>query len=94
MVANGPNDVNLFTDPQGRYLVPVTSRIRFLSRGDREVTAVEVTISLPEASALTWAHAIPLGEKPYRAEMEPGWPGPFDPAAPQCRHHAGGGIGR
>jgi len=47
----------------------MTSRIRFLSRGDREVSPVEVTISLPQASALTWAHAIPLGDKPYRAEI-------------------------
>ncbi len=85
VAATGANNVNLFTDPQGRYLVPVTSRIRFLSRGDREVTAVEVTISLPEASALTWAHAIPLGDKPYRAEI---WSRPGQARLTLPRHSA------
>ena len=65
----GANDVNLFTDGLHHHLVPVTSRTRFLTRGDRSTEPVEVTIAIPDAESLTWAHAIPLGEAPYRAEV-------------------------
>jgi len=63
---SGTNDVNLFVDGQGRYVVPVTSRTRFLTRGDHATESVEVTIATPEAAELTWAHAIPLGGRPYQ----------------------------
>jgi hypothetical protein len=67
--ASGLNDVNLFSDGQGRYLAPLTSRTCFLTRGNYETETVDVTISLPDASQLTWAQAIPLGDKPYQAAI-------------------------
>ena len=66
---SGANDVNLFVDGQGRYLAPVTSRTRFLTRGDYNSESVEVTISTPDARQLTWAHAIPIGGKTCRAAI-------------------------
>jgi hypothetical protein len=60
---SGVNDVNLFIDTQGRYVVPVTSRTRFLTRGDRDTEPVVVTIALPDARKLAWAQAIPIGAK-------------------------------
>ncbi len=66
---SGVNDVNLFVDGQGHYLAPVTSRTRFLTRGDRSTEAVEVTISMPDAGQLTWAQAIPIGGRPYEAAV-------------------------
>ncbi|MBN2024290.1 MAG: hypothetical protein JW809_16015 [Pirellulales bacterium] len=65
----GVNDVDLFVDGQGRYVVPVTSRTRFLTRGNHDAQSVEVTISTPDAGELTWAHAIPLGGRAYRATV-------------------------
>ncbi len=70
IAATGANDVNLFTDAGRRYLVPVTSRTRFVTRGDRGIEPVTVTISTTEAQGMTWAHAIPLGEAPYRAKLK------------------------
>ncbi len=72
IATTGANDVNLFSDAQHRYLVPVTSRTRFLTRGEPGVEPVTVTISTPDAHAMTWAHAIPLGEAPYRATLKTG----------------------
>ncbi len=72
VAASGVNDVNLFTDALRRYLVPVTSRTGFLTRGDRGTETVVVTISTTEAQAMTWAHAIPPGEAPYRATVKTG----------------------
>ncbi|MCX6923884.1 MAG: hypothetical protein NT154_11860, partial [Verrucomicrobia bacterium] len=63
--ASGLNDVNLYVDGQNRYLVPVTSRTRFLTRGDRDTEPVEVTIALPDARELNWAQAIPIGGQAY-----------------------------
>ena len=68
--ASGLNDVNLYLDGQSRYVVPVTSRTRFLTRGDRDTEPVEVTIAVPDAGQLTWAQAIPLGDKAYPAAIE------------------------
>ena len=64
VTVSGANDVNLFTDAQGRYVVPVTSRTRFLTRGDRVTEAATVTITTPDAGQLTWARVIPLGGRP------------------------------
>jgi hypothetical protein len=72
VAVTGGNDVNLFTDARHRYLVPVTSRTRFLTRGDRATEPVEVTIATPEALGLTWALALPLGDTPYRAGVTTG----------------------
>jgi hypothetical protein len=70
VAVTGANDVSLFTDSQGHYLVPLTSRTRFLTRGDRGQEAAEVTIALADAPQLKWARAIPLGDKPYDAAIE------------------------
>lgn len=66
---SGANDVNLFTDAQGRYVVPVTSRTRFLTRGSQETEATTVTIATPDAGRLSWARVIPLGGSPSTAAV-------------------------
>lgn len=68
--ASGDNDCNLFTEENGRYLVPLTSRSKFLTLGDRKTEPVTVTIAVPDAQELSWAHVIPIVEKPYRATIE------------------------
>ncbi len=66
---SGLNDVNLFIDGQNRYVVPVTSRTRFLTRGDHDTETAAVTIAMPDAGQLTWAQAVPMGGKAYPAAI-------------------------
>ncbi|MBI2302141.1 MAG: hypothetical protein HYU66_24825 [Armatimonadetes bacterium] len=64
----GANDANLFVDGQGRYVVPVTSRVRFLSR--RTPVTEDVTVTLRMATGgLTWAQVHCADGPPYTAEL-------------------------
>ena len=67
----GGNDCNLFVDRSGNFVVPVTSRARFLARrvhsGDQ---AAVVTIRLPEAQQLSWAKVISADRPPYPGEFK------------------------
>ena len=63
----GANDCNLFTDIKGNWLIPVTSRTRFLTKGDRSTEQIIVTLDVPDANDAKWAHAIPVAAPPYRA---------------------------
>jgi len=65
---SGANDANLF-EAAGRYVVPITSRVRFLSRGGGPAEKAAVALRLPDANALAWAHAIPAEGPPYRASI-------------------------
>ena len=66
----GANDCNLFTDINGNWLVPVTSHIRFLTKGDRSTETATVTLDVPDANEATWAHAIPVAAPPYKALLK------------------------
>jgi hypothetical protein len=68
---SGPNDANLFRDPAGRYLVPVTSRVRFLSRRSGAEEPIRVTLRFPGAADLTWAHVLSADRAPSRAALAP-----------------------
>ncbi len=70
VAVGGANDVSLFTDAHGRYVVPVTSRTCFLTRGDRAMRPVQVTITTPDAGQLTWARIIPLGGRPSMVTVQ------------------------
>ncbi|MBN1417132.1 MAG: hypothetical protein JXP34_00035 [Planctomycetes bacterium] len=66
IAVSGANDANLF-EVAGRYVVPITSRVRFLSRGGGPAEKAAVTLRVPGAKALAWAHAIPAEGPSYRA---------------------------
>lgn len=67
--ADGANDVNLFLNRSGDYVVPLTSRVRFLVRGDRARSPVAVTVNVADAAALRWAHVYTPDGDPYRATL-------------------------
>ncbi len=68
---SGANDCNLFLDRAGNFVVPVTSRTRFLARrancGDE---AAVVTIRLREAQKVGWAQVISADRPPYLGELK------------------------
>jgi hypothetical protein len=65
----GADDVNLFRDQAGHYIVPVTSRVRFLSRQGFATESVRVIVRVPDASALQWAYALSADGPPYQAKL-------------------------
>lgn len=67
--ATGENDVNLFVNGESNYVAPVTSRIRFRSRGADASEAVQVTLRVPDAGELHWAHIISADGPPYRGTV-------------------------
>jgi hypothetical protein len=66
---SGANDVNLFRNQAGHYVVPVTSRVRFLSRQGFATESVSVMVRVPDASALKWAYAVSADGPPYQAKF-------------------------
>lgn len=68
----GPNDVNLFVNGQGRYVAPITSRVRFLSRGGGPAERVMLTLRVPDAAGLKWARVYSADGRPYRAHVRRG----------------------
>lgn len=71
--ATGENDVNLFRNGDGDYVVPLTSRTRHRSRGADSTEAVRVTVRVPDADHLA-------GVRIYSADGEP-YPGAVSPRA-------------
>jgi len=63
----GANDVNLFRRPDGRFIAPVTSRTRFLTRDGSPTEPVTVTLRTPEARRLRWAYTVRADGPPARA---------------------------
>ena len=72
VAVSGENDVNLFVNGEGRYVAPVTSRARFRSRGANSTEAVRVTLRVPDASALAWAHVISADGPAYAGKVTRG----------------------
>jgi hypothetical protein len=66
---DGANDANLLRGPEG-YLVPVTSRIRFLARGHDQTEAVAVHLRVRDAESLAWAWAYAPESRPTRVPVE------------------------
>ena len=68
---SGANDCNLFLDRAGNFVVPVTSRTRFLARrANSGEQAAVVTIRLPAAQNLTWAKVVSADRLPYPGELK------------------------
>jgi hypothetical protein len=68
---SGANDCNLFVDHSGHFVVPVTSRTRFLARrGNSGDQVAVVTIRLPETQRLTWVKVISADRPPYPGELK------------------------
>jgi hypothetical protein len=68
---SGGNDCNLFLDRAGNFVVPVTSRTRFLARrGGSSEQATVVTIRLPEAQQASWAQVISADRPPYPGDLK------------------------
>jgi hypothetical protein len=68
---SGANDCNLFRDRAGNFVVPVTSRARFLTRrGGVNEQATVVTIRLPDAQPVAWARVISPDRPPYPGELK------------------------
>jgi hypothetical protein len=64
--ASGANDVNLFVNADGNFVVPLISRVRFLSRGN---TATEIVHLRLRERGIRWAHLYRLGEAPERVNI-------------------------
>jgi hypothetical protein len=67
--ATGNNDVNLFVNGAGHYVVPLTSRTRFRSRGAIGSEVAQVTLRVPDAAELRWVHAISADGASYRGTL-------------------------
>ncbi len=63
---SGANDANLFVNGEGHYVVPVTSRVRFLSRGDSGSERARVRV---RAGRFAWAHVISAEAAPLRVPV-------------------------
>jgi len=67
--ASGDNDCNLFTDKDGNYVIPLTSRSRFITLGNIKTESTVVTVTTADAGELRWAHVIPAIAKPYKTSI-------------------------
>lgn len=72
VTVTGNNDVNLFVNPHGHYIVPITSRTRFLSRKDNITEPITATLRVPNARQITWARAISADGESYPVEVVAG----------------------
>jgi hypothetical protein len=66
VAVSGPNEVNLFRNGSGHYVAPVTSRVRFLCRPPQVLEPVELTLRVPDAAEVGWAHVYSVDAPPYR----------------------------
>lgn len=65
---SGANDVNLFINRAGHYVVPVTSRVRFLSRRTAAKESVRVQLNVSNAADLAWAYVVSADGPPPRRD--------------------------
>ena len=65
----GANDANLFTNGSGDYVIPVTSRIRFLCRRTATGEPATIKLGVPGSPAIKWAHVYSADSGPYRAAL-------------------------
>ncbi len=70
VTATGANDVNLYVNGDGNYVVPVTSRVQFLSRRIPTTETVAVSLRVQDGAALNWAHVYSADGPVYRASLK------------------------
>ena len=69
VAATGDNDVNLFLNGAGAYVVPLTSRTRHRSRGADQFEEVTVTIRTPDAGEIRSAELYSADGPSYAAKV-------------------------
>jgi len=69
VTVTGANDVNLFRNPEGNYVAPVTSRTRFLSRRVAASETAIVSLRVPDFADLKWAHIYSADAPPCRGTV-------------------------
>ncbi len=67
---SGANDVNLFMNRTGDYVVPVTSRVRFVSRRSTAAEPVVVRLRVQNAAELVWAYVVSTDGPPRWAAVQ------------------------
>jgi hypothetical protein len=70
VAVSGPNEVNLFRNGSGYYAAPVTSRVRFLCRPPQVLEPAELTLRVPDAAEMSWAHVYSADVPPYRGALK------------------------
>ena len=70
VAVSGPNEANLFRNGRGHYAVPVTSRVRFLCRPPQVLEPAELTLHVPDAAEINWAHVYSADVPPYRGAVK------------------------
>ena len=63
--------MNLFVNRAGHFVVPVTSRMRFLARRVDATEEALVTLRVPDAAAVAWARVFSADGPPCRAAVTP-----------------------
>ncbi len=63
----GPNDVNLFTNAQGHYVAPITSRVNFATGTHGKEERAVLRLRVPDHAELVWAHVHSVDSPPHRA---------------------------
>ncbi len=66
---SGANLARLYTDRAGRYVAPITSRVRFLSRGGGPEEEVTLRLRVPGGRELSWAQVLSADSPPRRARL-------------------------
>jgi hypothetical protein len=69
VAVTGPNDANLFTNSQGHYVAPVTSRLNFATGTRGQGTRTVLRLRVPNHSEISWAHVYSIDGKPQRAKL-------------------------
>jgi len=69
ITVTGPSDVNLFRNGSGHYVIPITSRVQFLSRASVHPGAATVTLRTSDAASLEWAVAMRADGPPVPATI-------------------------
>ncbi len=69
VMVDGADRANLFINGAGHFVVPVTSRLQFLSRGPVGAAPATVTLKTEASQNLRWAHVYSADGPPYRAKV-------------------------
>jgi hypothetical protein len=70
----GPNAANLFVNPEGNYIVPVTSRVNFITRAgalaENAKSDTTVTLNVVDPDGYGWVHVYRPEGPVYRGDLK------------------------
>lgn len=69
IAVTGANEVNLFKNHKNEYIIPVISRINFLSRRVNTVESVNILLKTKDAQKIKWAYVYSDNKEPYQAKI-------------------------